>query len=230
MLEWLAPCFRVSYWNFLNFVPACTAWAHGIFVTRDLPLSINLFITKTRGPRALVINRLGDRFFFRMTIDSIFRCHIQHNRAHNPTVTVAKLQSNFAFTNDTPYLALTGELWGVFRELLVFLATTGRWCSPKKTGNEVKAFTCSIRHVWPLDVRQIHYLCPHPPLYGCHPVGHSQPDDPDVTLTSGHTRVNRQSDHPQGSFWFIGPHRCLPEKLFVTIGYNHKYCFYPTFT
>ena len=46
----------------------------------------------------------------------IYRAHIQHDSAHNPTITVAKLGSNFALTNDTSYLALTGELWGVFRE------------------------------------------------------------------------------------------------------------------
>ena len=32
--------------------------------------------------------------------------------------TMIQLPPDFAFTNDTPYLALTGELWGVFREIL----------------------------------------------------------------------------------------------------------------
>ena len=48
---------------------------------------------------------------------SIYIGHIQHNCAHSPTITVAKLQSNFALINDTPYPALTGKLWGVFHEL-----------------------------------------------------------------------------------------------------------------
>ena len=30
---------------------------------------------------------------------------------------MAKLQQNFALTNDIPYLTFKGELWGVFREL-----------------------------------------------------------------------------------------------------------------
>ena len=29
---------------------------------------------------------------------------------------MAKLQPGFALSNDIPYLALTGKLWGVFRE------------------------------------------------------------------------------------------------------------------
>ena len=28
-----------------------------------------------------------------------------------------QIRSEFAFMNDTPYLNLTGELWGVFREI-----------------------------------------------------------------------------------------------------------------
>ena len=30
---------------------------------------------------------------------------------------MVKLRPDFASTNDTPYLALTGELWGVFCEI-----------------------------------------------------------------------------------------------------------------
>ena len=48
---------------------------------------------------------------------SIYRGHIQHHCAHSPAMILAKLRPNFALTNDTPYLALTGELKGVFREL-----------------------------------------------------------------------------------------------------------------
>ena len=33
-------------------------------------------------------------------------------------MTVVYLRSHFAFKNDTPYLALTGELWDVFHEIL----------------------------------------------------------------------------------------------------------------
>ena len=35
-------------------------------------------------------------------IDSIYHGHIQHNSAHSPTVTVAKLRSNFEFMTNTP--------------------------------------------------------------------------------------------------------------------------------
>ena len=48
---------------------------------------------------------------------AIYRGYIQHDCSHSPIMTVAKLRSNFALTHDNPYLALTGELWGVFREL-----------------------------------------------------------------------------------------------------------------
>ena len=49
---------------------------------------------------------------------SIYRGHTKHDDAHSPAVTVANLRSTFAPTNDTLYLALAGELWVVFRELL----------------------------------------------------------------------------------------------------------------
>ena len=45
---------------------------------------------------------------------SIYRGHIQHDCAHNPIMTLAKRRPNFALTNDTLYLALTGELWVSF--------------------------------------------------------------------------------------------------------------------
>ena len=32
------------------------------------------------------------------------------------TMTAAELQSTFKFTTDTPYVALTGKLWGVYCE------------------------------------------------------------------------------------------------------------------
>ena len=48
----------------------------------------------------------------------MYRGRIQHDSAHSLIDTVAKISSNFALTNDAPYLALTGRLWGVFRELI----------------------------------------------------------------------------------------------------------------
>ena len=57
-------------------------------------------------------------FFFQALRLSVYRGHIQHECAHSLTMTVAKLKLNIALTNDTPYLALTSELWVVFRELL----------------------------------------------------------------------------------------------------------------
>ena len=47
---------------------------------------------------------------------SIYRGHIPQHNAHSPTVTMVELLSDFTITNDTTYLALTGELWGVFHE------------------------------------------------------------------------------------------------------------------
>ena len=41
---------------------------------------------------------------------------IQDDIAHNTLVTEAVHKSEFVFTTDTPYLALTGELWGVYCE------------------------------------------------------------------------------------------------------------------
>ena len=49
---------------------------------------------------------------------SIYRGHTPHGNAHNPTETMIKLLSDFSITDDTPYLTLTGELWGVFREFI----------------------------------------------------------------------------------------------------------------
>ena len=37
---------------------------------------------------------------------------------HSTAITMTQLRSDFALTNDTPYLALTGELWDVFHKLL----------------------------------------------------------------------------------------------------------------
>ena len=37
---------------------------------------------------------------------------------HRITVTMIQLRPQFAFTDDTPYLTLTGELWGFFREIV----------------------------------------------------------------------------------------------------------------
>ena len=48
---------------------------------------------------------------------SIYRGHIWLDSAHSSTITIVKPQSDLALTIETPYLNLTGELWGVFREL-----------------------------------------------------------------------------------------------------------------
>ena len=37
--------------------------------------------------------------------------HIQHDSAHTTIITMAKRKSDLALKNDTPYLALTGEMW-----------------------------------------------------------------------------------------------------------------------
>ena len=42
------------------------------------------------------------------------RCPIQHDITYNTLVTEAERNSEFVFTTNTPYLALTGELWGVY--------------------------------------------------------------------------------------------------------------------
>ena len=65
-------------------------------------------------------NRLEKSFIIRIAQLyrlSIYRGHIQHDCVHSPTIIMTKLRSNFALTNSTPYLTLTGKLWGVFREL-----------------------------------------------------------------------------------------------------------------
>ena len=47
---------------------------------------------------------------------------LQRDSTRSTTATMVKLRPGFAFTNDNPYLALTGELWGVFREIF-----KGKW-------------------------------------------------------------------------------------------------------
>ena len=54
-----------------------------------------------------------DTLYYRL---SIFRSQIQHDILHSTNIVMIKLQSDISSTNDTPYLALTGELWDVFRE------------------------------------------------------------------------------------------------------------------
>ena len=42
---------------------------------------------------------------------------IIYDITHRTTVTMIQLGPDFAFTNDTTYLALMGKLWGVFHEM-----------------------------------------------------------------------------------------------------------------
>ena len=46
----------------------------------------------------------------------VARCKMYHDITHNNTVTGAKHKSDFEITKDTPYRALTRELWGVHWE------------------------------------------------------------------------------------------------------------------
>ena len=55
--------------------------------------------------------------FIVSTIDSRYIAAIYNTIAHT-AITVTILRSSSVPTNDTAYLALTGELWGVFRESL----------------------------------------------------------------------------------------------------------------
>ena len=41
---------------------------------------------------------------------------IYHDTSRNIVITTAGHKSDFQFTKDTPYLALTGEIWGVYCE------------------------------------------------------------------------------------------------------------------
>ena len=41
---------------------------------------------------------------------------IYHDVKYNTAITVAESESDIRITTDTPYLALTGELWGVYCE------------------------------------------------------------------------------------------------------------------
>ena len=41
---------------------------------------------------------------------------IYHDIIYGTAMTGAELKSDFKFTTDSPYLALTGELWGVYCE------------------------------------------------------------------------------------------------------------------
>ena len=47
---------------------------------------------------------------------SIYRGLIPNKNAHSPTVTMAKLLSDFLITNKTPNITLAGEVWCVFRK------------------------------------------------------------------------------------------------------------------
>ena len=60
---------------------------------------------------------------------TIYISLILHDGAHNQTITVAKLQPNFALRNDTLYLILTDELWGILHELFPrkMTAIYGQW-------------------------------------------------------------------------------------------------------
>ena len=46
----------------------------------------------------------------------IYRGHVQHDNSHKTTITMVTPRQDFLLTNDTPYTALTGEVWGVFLE------------------------------------------------------------------------------------------------------------------
>ena len=48
----------------------------------------------------------------------IYCGYIWLNRTHSTMIAMLKLRSGFALMNDTPYLALMGELWGVFHEFV----------------------------------------------------------------------------------------------------------------
>ena len=54
--------------------------------------------------------RKDDPQYYRL---SIYHGYIWYNSAHSTTITLVRL----AFTNNIPYLALTGKLWGVLHEL-----------------------------------------------------------------------------------------------------------------
>ena len=51
------------------------------------------------------------------TLDSRYIADIYNTIWHRASVTTIQLWPDFAFTNETPYLVLTGELWGVFRNM-----------------------------------------------------------------------------------------------------------------
>ena len=75
-------------------------------------LCSNKCLTNLDCPRRVIINRLSLQFICFDTKSG----HVQQECAYGPKITAAKLRSNYAVTNDTSYLAPTGELW-VFREL-----------------------------------------------------------------------------------------------------------------
>ena len=48
----------------------------------------------------------------------LWRGTIYHNITYGAAITGAESESDFIITTDTPYLALTGELWGVYVGIL----------------------------------------------------------------------------------------------------------------
>ena len=96
----------------------------------------------------LVMEHLYSFLYQYIAISNMLRLYIQwsaiimgsilHDNAYIPTLTKAEHWSRLALTNDTPYFALVGELWGVYCKYCgdnwpCYNATTLYWCSADST-------------------------------------------------------------------------------------------------
>ena len=82
-------------------------------------------------------------------------CHVI---THIIAITAAKHQSDFELTKDTPYLTLTGEIWGVYCENLekigyIITASHCMWYNISNLGS-IYAY-----HMWPALCYYIHSHC-----------------------------------------------------------------------
>ena len=62
------------------------------------------------------VGHLSNCFMTKYSHVPLSRDIIYHDITYNTVITVAESESDIRITTDTSYLALTGELWGVYFE------------------------------------------------------------------------------------------------------------------